>query len=110
MTRKYSYLYGRLRQMGMTQKDIGRAIGLCQTAVSARFNGNIPWTCEEMYQLLDICHAAPEEMHLFFPRNGKAAEGSASEIASTPRITALAELLQSLDRVLCAEEREGSGS
>lgn len=72
MTRKYSYLSGRLRQLEMTQTDLGRKLGLSQSAVSSRFNGNHPWNSEEMYLILDLCRAQPEELHLYFPRDGRA--------------------------------------
>lgn len=72
MTRRYSYLAGRLRQLELTQKDVARALGVGQPAVSSRFNGRVPWTSDEMYQILDLCRAQPEELHLYFPRGGRA--------------------------------------
>lgn len=73
MTKKYSYLAGRLRQLELTQDDVARKLGIQQPAVSRRFNGRTPWTSDEMYQILDICRAKPEELHLYFPRDGRAA-------------------------------------
>lgn len=69
----YRYLSGRLRQLGIRQQDLGRLLGLSQSAVSHRFCGRVPWTVDEMYHLLDICHAQPEEMHIYFPDPGPAA-------------------------------------
>lgn len=68
----YRYLAGRLRQLGLQQSDIGRELDLCQTAVSHRFNGRTPWTVDEMYKVLDLIDAAPEELHVYFPRGGLA--------------------------------------
>lgn len=72
MTRKYSYLAGRLRQLELTQTDVARKLGVSQPVISARFNGKIPWSSDEMYQILDLCRAQPEELHLYFPREGRA--------------------------------------
>lgn len=72
MTKRYSYLAGRLRQLELTQEDIAKALGVSQPVISKRFNGRIPWTDVEMYKILDLCKAQPEELHLYFPRNGRA--------------------------------------
>lgn len=63
----YRYLSGRLRQLGIRQQDLGRLLGLSQSAISHRFNARVPWTVDEMYHLLDICQAPAEELHLYFP-------------------------------------------
>lgn len=68
----YRYLAGRLRQLGLQQIDLGRELGLCPTAVSHRFTGRTPWTIEEMYKVLDLIGADPEELHVYFPRDGLA--------------------------------------
>ncbi len=73
MTRRYSYLAGRLRQLELTQADVARTLGVAQPAVSKRFNGRTPWTDDEMYRILDLCRAQPEELHLYFPRDGRCA-------------------------------------
>lgn len=72
MTRRYSYLSGRLRQLELTQTDVGKTLGLSQTAISQRFNGRTSWSSDEMYKILDLCRARPEELHLYFPRDGRA--------------------------------------
>ena len=73
MTKRYSYLSGRLRQLELTQADVAKKIGVRQPAVSKRFNGSTQWTSEEMYLILDLCRAQPEELHLYFPRDGRTA-------------------------------------
>lgn len=72
MTRRYSYLSGRLRQLELTQADVAKKLGVGQPAISSRFNGRVPWTSDEMYKILDLCRARPEELHLYFPRDGRA--------------------------------------
>ena len=66
----YRYLSGRLRQLGIRQQDLAERWGSPQASVSHRFCGKVPWNIEEMYELLDICKAPPEELHLYFPRGG----------------------------------------
>ena len=69
----YRYLSGRLRQLGIRQTDLARAMGLSEASISHRFRGRTPLSIDEMYQLLDICRAQPEELHIYFPRGGKSA-------------------------------------
>ncbi|MBE6069835.1 MAG: helix-turn-helix transcriptional regulator [Clostridium lundense] len=71
----YTFLRGRLRQLDMTQADLARVLGIQQSAVSQRFCGRTPWSSTEMYQVLDVCQAQPDELHLYFPRDGKAVNG-----------------------------------
>ena len=66
----YDYLAGRLRQMGINQSDLARRYDLTQASISKRFTGKVAWNVTEMYDLLDLCKAAPEEMHIYFPRMG----------------------------------------
>ena len=74
MPKYYRHLSGRLRELGMTHSDLGYALGLSHTAISRRFAGRTPWTIDEMYRVLEICRAKPEELHVYFPPiGGKAA-------------------------------------
>lgn len=66
----YRYLSGRLRQLGISHGELARRLNLSQAAVSHRFTGKKPWSIEEMYFLLDLCGAADEELHTYFPRKG----------------------------------------
>ncbi len=63
----YQYLTGRLKQLGIRQSDLAPELGLTPGSVSHRFCGRTAWTIDEMYQILDICRAQPEELHLYFP-------------------------------------------
>ena len=66
----YRYLAGRLKQLGILQEDLGCALGLCGTAISHRMTGRTAWNVEEMYKVLEICRAQPEELHIYFPPKG----------------------------------------
>lgn len=64
----YRYLAGRLKQLGIRQCDLAQMMGIeSQGAVSDRFTGRVPWKIHEMYQVLGICQAQPEELHIYFP-------------------------------------------
>ena len=63
----YDYLVGRLRQFGVRQRDLAALWGISQAAVSQRFTGKVAWTIDEMYELLGICRAQPEDLHIYFP-------------------------------------------
>ena len=56
-----------------TTETMKGAMGLSEASISHRFRGRTPWSIDEMYQLLDICRAQPEELHIYFPRGGKSA-------------------------------------
>lgn len=69
----YRYLSGKLRQLGIRQKDLAVNLGISKSQVSMRFNGWIPWKINEMYTIMDIIQAPPEELHIYFPPKGSAA-------------------------------------
>lgn len=70
MSHYYGRLAGRLRELGISQSDLGYALKLSHTAISHRFCRRTPWSLDEMYKVLDICQAPPEELHIYFPRGG----------------------------------------
>ncbi len=74
MRGRYDYLAGRLRQLGIRQSDLGDILGICHQAVSHRFRDRTPWTLDEMYRVLELCRAAPEELHIYFPPASQAAK------------------------------------
>ena len=63
----YRYLSGRLRELGLNQEDLGDALGISGPAISHRFTGRTPWTIDDMYKVLEVCRATPEELHIYFP-------------------------------------------
>lgn len=65
----FDYLAGRLRQLRITQDELGYELELCSTAVSHRMTGRTEWSLDEMYKVLDLCRAEPAEMHIYFPRS-----------------------------------------
>ena len=66
----YKHLSGRLKQLGIKQSDLAKRWSVSQAAISHRFCGKTPWTIDEMYDLMDLCGAPYEELHLYFPTRG----------------------------------------
>ena len=78
MAKRYEYLRGRLRQIGLEERDLAYSLGITPQALSHRFSGRTEWRQGEMYRTLDVCRAQPEELHLFFPMNGIGAAAPAA--------------------------------
>ena len=63
----YDFLAGRLRQLKMQQRDLARALAMSETSLSHRMTGQVPWRVDEMYRVLRIIKASPDELPLYFP-------------------------------------------
>lgn len=63
----YDFLAGRLRQLKMQQRDLARALAMSETSPSHRMTGQVPWRVDEMYSVLRIIKASPDELPLYFP-------------------------------------------
>ena len=63
----YDFLAGRLRQLKMQQRDLARALAMSETSLSHRMTGQGPWRVDEMYSVLRIIKASPDELPLYFP-------------------------------------------
>ena len=63
----YDFLAGRLRQLKMQQRDLARALAMSETSLSHRMTGQVPWRVDEMYSVLRIIKASPDELPLYFP-------------------------------------------
>ena len=63
----YDFLAGRLRQLKMQQRDLARALAMSETSLSHRMTGQVPWRVDEMYNVLRIIKASPDELPLYFP-------------------------------------------
>lgn len=63
----YDFLAGRLRQLKIQQRDLARALAMSETSLSHRMTGQVPWRVDEMYSVLRIIKASPDELPLYFP-------------------------------------------
>ena len=66
----YDFLAGRLRQLKMQQRDLARALAMSETSLSHRMTGQVPWRVDEMYSVLRIIEASPDELPRYFPAAG----------------------------------------
>ena len=66
----YRYLSGKLRQLDIRHKDLANILDMSAASVSHRFVGRIPWSIEEMYQIMDLIKAPYDQLHIYFPKGG----------------------------------------
>lgn len=66
----YRYLAGRLKQLGIDRATLSKMLDMSMPALSQRFNSHVEWRACEMYEVLQIIGATPEEMHIYFPKGG----------------------------------------
>ena len=85
--KKYKYLRGRLRSLGMKDGDLAREIGLDSNALSHRMTGRTAWRADEMYAVLRVCGGTPEELHLYFPKDGIDAPAQSPIVLVKPQNT-----------------------
>ena len=73
MARRFLFRELRARMMlnGDTQADLSRALLLGKTMISHKLTAKRPWTLEEMYVLLDRYQIPYDQMHIYFPKDGK---------------------------------------
>ena len=63
----YDYLAGRLRQLKLQQRDLAEKLAMSESSLSHRMTGQVAWRIDEMYSVLRIIKASPDELPLYFP-------------------------------------------
>ena len=63
---RYRSLKKRLIDLGLIQKELARKIGLSQSAMSERMNGNVEFTAGEMKQIMDVLGIPAEDLYRYF--------------------------------------------
>ena len=77
----YAKLRGKLKELEIRQEQLAQMIGLDnQASISHRLTGKLPWRINEMYEIMDIIMEPYDQLHLYFPKDGK------RQIATTPTI------------------------
>ena len=66
----YDYLAGRLRQLKLQQRDLAQKLAMSESSLSHRMTGQVAWRIDEMYSVLRIIEAAPDELPRYFPAAG----------------------------------------
>ena len=63
---RYRSLKKRLIDLGLIQKELARKIGLSQSAMSERMNGNVEFTAGEMKRIMDVLGIPAEDLYRYF--------------------------------------------
>lgn len=70
--------FQRLRQQmaahEMSAQEMGRRMGLTGATISRKLRGEIQWTLDEAHAVMDLLGLPPEDLYLYFPRNGEDVE------------------------------------
>jgi len=66
MILKYAKLRGRMIEMGVTQADIAKALGVSKQAVSKKFTGSCGFSQKDILKICDLLDIAIEEIGSFF--------------------------------------------
>lgn len=69
--RKYAKLRALMTEHGDTAKQLTRALLLDASTVSRKLCGHTPWTCDEMWILMDRYGVPAGQMAIVFPKNGE---------------------------------------
>lgn len=70
MKRPFSYLRGCLTRENIIQEYLCEYLKRSKGYVTQRMTAKKPWSQEEQYKLMDLCHIPYNEMHLAFPKGG----------------------------------------
>ena len=57
---------GRLRELGKTQLDVAKHLGIQQATANQKINNSRCFTLEEAEKLADLLDISPEEFKLYF--------------------------------------------
>lgn len=82
--RRFARLRGELSAHGVGREKLAHLLKHSNRGyVDQRFQGNSPWSLDEMYIIMDLLSWPAEKMHELFPRDGYDGRNSAST-AATP--------------------------
>lgn len=59
-------LRGRIREKGLTQKDVASALDVSETTVGAKINNKSPITLDEAEQIARVLEISDDEFVVFF--------------------------------------------
>jgi len=83
MNTMYSKLRGLLKERCVDAEYLAKKLHLNNVAsISYRMSGRTPWRIDEIYIVLDLCKISHDQMHLYFPKDGKSVEEPRLRIAS----------------------------
>ena len=66
MAFNYNALRGKIREKYQTEREFAKALGLSQTSLSAKLNGKVAFTNNEIYLACQLLDVPLENSHIFF--------------------------------------------
>lgn len=69
--RLFHLLRCKMQERGYDQVHLARALGMSRMTLSSHINGRWPWTLTEMYSVCDLLEIRYDQLHLYFPKDGK---------------------------------------
>jgi transcriptional regulator with XRE-family HTH domain len=66
MSKKYSKLLGRIKECGFTQERLAKAIGKNKSTLSAKLNGQFPFTTKEIDDICKVLDISNDEIGDYF--------------------------------------------
>lgn len=66
MNYDYSKLKGKIRELGLTQKDYAKEIGVTEQTLVLRFKNKRPFKQEEIEKTMNLFKEPLENIHLYF--------------------------------------------
>lgn len=66
MKRNYSKLLGRIKECGLTQEQLAKAIGKNKSTLSAKLNGKSPFTAKEIDDICRVLNISNDEIGDYF--------------------------------------------
>lgn len=66
MKYNYSKLLGRIKECGLTQEQLAKAIGKNKSTLSTKFNGRYPFTAKEIDDICKVLNISNDEIGDYF--------------------------------------------
>lgn len=79
----YRKLRAALKERDFLMSDVAEELGVCSVAVSHRMSGRTPWKQDEMYKVMHLLDLPVNQLHVYFPEDGKDIDGFAPQHART---------------------------
>lgn len=80
---RYTELRNALRDAGITQAEVAKALSLSEASMSFRMSGKYPFTLTEAYAILDMLDKPYSELPRLFPKDGIAANAPEDTTCAT---------------------------
>ena len=76
MARPYHKIRCLLHDYDMLHPELAEILRISNHTMSRKLNAHVPWTCDEMYAILDRFGIPHSRMHEYFPQNGQNEAGA----------------------------------